>query len=91
MGKPFPESFKYNACPTINVLFGKSADDVSIYEKSIHWLGPWFLPESQPVAKPFLATWFQSNSRPLFPRLSPTTQTTFPGDFALASFDKVVE
>jgi hypothetical protein len=91
MGKPFPESFEYNACPTIYVLFGKLVDDISTYEKSIRWLGPWFLPESGPTTKLFLATWCQSNSRPLFPRLSPTTQTTLPGDFALAIFDKVVE
>ena len=31
MGQPFPESFEYNACPTIYVLFGKLADDVSTY------------------------------------------------------------
>jgi hypothetical protein len=91
MGKPFLESFKYNACPTIYVLFGKSTDDVATYEKSICWSGPWFLPKFKPVAKLFLATWCQSNSRPLFPRLSPTTQITLLGDFALARFDKVVE
>jgi hypothetical protein len=91
MGQPFPESNEYNACPTIYVLFGKSTNDVSTYEKSICWLGPWFLPEFELVAKIFLATWCQSNSRPIFPRLSPTTKTTLPGDFALAKFDKVVE
>ena len=56
MGQPFPESFEYNACPTIYVLFGKSVDDVSTYAKSLHWPGPWLLPEFGPVAKIFLAT-----------------------------------
>jgi hypothetical protein len=37
MGQPFPNSFECNARPTIYVLFGKLHDDVSTYEKSIHW------------------------------------------------------
>jgi hypothetical protein len=91
MGKPFPKSFECNACPTIYVLFWKLVDDVSTYEKSIRCPGPWLLPESRSTTELFLATWCHSNSRPIFPRLSPTTQTTLPGDFALARFDKVVE
>jgi hypothetical protein len=77
MRQPFPKSFECHACPTIYVLFGKSANDVSTYEKYIRWPGPWFLPESRPVAKLFLATWCQSNSRPLFPRLSPKPKLPF--------------
>jgi hypothetical protein len=91
MGQPFPKSFECNACPTIYVLFWKSADDVSSHAKSIRWPWPWFLPEPRPTAELFLATWCQSNSRPLFPRLSPTTQTTLPGNLAFARLDKVVE
>jgi hypothetical protein len=41
--------------------------------------------------KLFLATWCQSNSRSLFPWLSPTTQTTFPSNLAFSKLDKVVE
>jgi hypothetical protein len=91
MGQPFPKSFECNACPTIYVLFLKSANDVSSHAKSIRWPWPWFLPKPRLAAELFLATWCQSNSRPLFPRLSPTTETTLPGNLAFSRLDKVVE
>jgi hypothetical protein len=51
-----------------NVMHAKPSmsDDVSSHTKSIHWPWPWFLPEPRLEAKLFLATWCQSNSRPLF-------------------------
>jgi hypothetical protein len=89
-GNPSQSPVKYNACPTIYVLFWKLVDDVSTYAKSIRWPRPWFLPESEPAAKLFLATWCQSNSRPPFPRLSKTTQTTVPDEFTLARFVRLL-
>jgi hypothetical protein len=91
MEQSFPKSFECNACPTIYVLFHKSTDDVSSHEKSICWPWTWFLPEYGPAAEIFLETWCQSNFRTLFPRLSPTTQTTLPGNLAFSKLDKVVE
>jgi hypothetical protein len=91
MGKSFPKSLKHDACPTSDVLYGESTNDVSTDAKSLRWSGPWFLPEPGPAAKLFLATWCQSNSRTLFPRLSAATQTTIPGDVTLSIFDKVVK
>jgi hypothetical protein len=91
MGKPFPKSSECNARPTIYILFWESTDDVSSHAESVHWSWPWFLPKPRLVAEIFLATWCQSNSRSLFPRLSPTTQTTFPGNLAFSRLDKVVE
>ena len=90
MGHPFLESFEYNACPTIYVLFGKSADDVSTYEKSICYPGPWFLPESRPAAELFLATWCQSNSRSLFPRLSPQPELPFLATLHLSDLTRLL-
>jgi hypothetical protein len=91
MGQPFPKSSECNARPTIYVLFWELANDVSSSTKFICWSWPWVLPKPRPVTQLFLATWCQSNARPLFPWLSPTTQTTFPNNLAFARLNKVVE